>query len=102
MTHLAKYLKGSDAQESDRPQSRKRRQSYSEEFSKRHHHDRNLDFVDDRTATPDEETVRIANNENSFCEDRLNDTLLDWDFDVNLSLDWDQFIEDQITEALSD
>jgi hypothetical protein len=74
-----------DMEASDRPRSRKRRQYYSEEISKRHHHDRNQDFADDCTATPDEETVKVTNNENLFCEDRLNDTLLVWDFDVNLS-----------------
>jgi hypothetical protein len=28
------------------------------------------------------------------------DTTLDWDFSINLDLDWDQFIEDQITESM--
>lgn len=93
MTHLAKYLEGSDPKVSGEAQPRKRKPSYIGGTSKRHH---------GHMTAPDLETPRAADDGNAFCEDQLNDTLLDWDFDINLSLDWDQFIEDQITEAVSD
>lgn len=102
MAHLGKYLEGSDHETPEKAKSRKRKSSCTAATPKRQHHARYQIFTDNHMAAPDPETAAGTDDGNADCEDRLDDTLLDWDFDINLSLDWDQFIEDQITEAVAD
>lgn len=62
----------------------------------RQQHRRYQVFTENQLTAPDPETAAATYEGNADCEDQLDDTLLDWDFDINLSLDWNQFIEDHL------
>lgn len=85
---------------------RKRKYPDKEASSKRHHQDI---F---QNSTPDEHPTspRVELNDRSgdqFGESQSQSPgtnfgmALDWDYSINLSLDWDQFIDDQITESMN-
>lgn len=90
MSHLAAYVKASNSAEDS--QSKKRKEDHPETTSKRHRHDGHAKFNNHNMAHAELGTAELV-------EDGTDDASLDWDFDVNLNLDWDRFIEDQITEA---
>lgn len=85
---------------------RKRKYPDKEASTKRHHQD----IYHDSNSDAPHPTSRVELNNRSgdqFGESQSQSpgtnfgTTLDWDCSINLSLDWDQFIDDQIAESMN-
>ncbi|KAJ5642582.1 hypothetical protein N7490_006582 [Penicillium lividum] len=90
-------------------ESRKRKNPEEEALPKRHCHDKVPILYDRTTSLPIESSSgeqsvpsepRFDGSHPELSQEGVNATL-DWDCSVHLDLDWDQFIEDQITESMN-